>query len=557
MERVLVFLSHNEHRPRLGYWRANGRGLANDPCSWADAVADIGSPLFVLDHDGETALGHGGSLDGNSHDAYPAWAYAGPCLPESLGDASFIADCGLRYAYVAGAMANGIASEDVVIAMGRAGMLSFFGAAGLPPRRVEQAIDTIQRALPHGPYGFNLIHSPNEASIEAEVADLYIRRGIRLVEASAYLRLTLPIVKYRLHGIHRSADGRVETLNRVIAKISRVEVAEQFFSPAPEKLVQQLVDSGDLTPEQARLSREVPMAQDLSAEADSGGHTDNRPAIALLPTMIALRDRLQAEFGYAEPLRVGLGGGISTPASAAAAFAMGAAYVFTGSVNQACVESDTSDLVRRMLAEAQQADTAMAPAADMFEMGVKVQVLKRGTMFSQRASKLYELYRAYGSLDEIDPAERAKLEKTVFKLPLDEVWRQTHAFFAERDPRQNERAERDPRHKMALVFRWYLGQSSHWANRGVEDRKMDFQVWCGPAMGAFNEWTKGTHLEQPEERRVAEVAKNILYGACVLSRVNALRAQGVPVPPEAARVVPLPTEALDVHFANQSALAAV
>ena len=38
----------------------------------------------------------------------------------------------------------------------------------------------------------------------------------------------------------------------------------------------------------------------------------------------------------------------------------------------------------------------MAPAADMFEMGVKLQVLKRGTMFPMRAQKLYELYRAHG-----------------------------------------------------------------------------------------------------------------------------------------------------------------
>ena len=29
----------------------------------------------------------------------------------------------------------------------------------------------------------------------------------------------------------------------------------------------------------------------------------------------------------------------------------------------------------------------MAPAADMFEMGVKLQVLKRGTMFPMRAAQ--------------------------------------------------------------------------------------------------------------------------------------------------------------------------
>ena len=50
--------------------------------------------------------------------------------PEQLGDASFRADQGLRYAYLAGAMANGIGSVEIVSAMSRAGMLGFFGAAG-------------------------------------------------------------------------------------------------------------------------------------------------------------------------------------------------------------------------------------------------------------------------------------------------------------------------------------------------------------------------------------------------------------------------------------------
>src|SRR5205823_7910494 len=135
--------------------------------------------------------------------------------------------------------------------------------------------------------------------------------------------------------------------------------------------------------------------------------------------------------------------------SVAAAFAMGAAYVVTGSVNQACVESGSSDAVRKMLAEAGQADVAMAPAADMFEMGVKVQVLKRGTMFPMRAAKLYELYRAYPSLEAIPATERTQLEKNVFRMGLADVWQQTEDFFRGRDPGQIERAAKDAKHRMA------------------------------------------------------------------------------------------------------------
>ena len=466
--------------------------------------------------------------------------YVPPCRLENLGDRSFCAEHRIRFPYVSGAMANGIASCEVVEAMGRAGLLGIFGAAGLPPAAVESAIDRLGRTLgPSRAYGFNLIHSPNEPDLEAAVVALYLRRGVRLVEASAYLDLTLPVVHYRVQGLHRDGLGRVVAPNRIIAKVSRFEVASKFFAPPPAKFLRVLVASGEINAEQAEWADRIPMADDVTAEADSGGHTDNQPAIVLLPTMLALRDRMQAQYRYDRPLRVGAAGGISTPWSATGALAMGAAYLVTGSVNQACVESGTSDAVRKMLAEARQADIAMAPAADMFEMGIKVQVLKRGTMFAMRAAKLYELYRAYGSLPELPAAERAMLEKNLFRAPLEAVWEQTKAFFRHRDPAQLDRAARDPKHQMALIFRWYLGKSSHWANAGEPSRMVDYQVWCGPAMAAFNDWVRGSYLERPEDRRVVPVALNILYGAAVLHRARGLAAQGVQVPPGTPRLAPL------------------
>lgn len=463
------------------------------------------------------------------------------CRPEDLGDVSFRTAHRLRFPCVAGAMANGIASAEIVEAMGRAGMLGIFGAAGLPLSAVEAAIDRLERSLGSAsiPYGFNLIHSPNEPDLEAAVVALYLKRGITLVEASAYLDLTLPVVRYRVHGLRLDEAGRVVAPNRIIAKVSRVEVASKFLAPPPSKFLRELVSAGEITSEQARWAERIPMAEDVTAEADSGGHTDNQPAIVLLPTMLALRDRMQAEHQYDRPLRIGAAGGISTPYSAAGALAMGAAYLVTGSVNQACVEAGTSDPVRKLLAEARQADIAMAPAADMFEMGVKVQVLKRGTMFAMRAGKLFELYRGYDALEQIPGPDRAMLEKNYFRAPLETIWDQTRTYFQTRDPAQIERATRDPKHKMALVFRWYLGQSSHWANAGEPTRTVDYQIWCGPAMAAFNDWVRGSFLERPENRRVVTVAWNILYGAAVLARARSLGGQGITIPAGAPRLAPL------------------
>jgi trans-AT polyketide synthase/acyltransferase/oxidoreductase domain-containing protein len=79
---------------------------------------------------------------------------------------------------------------------------------------------------------------------------------------------------------------------------------------------------------------------------------------------------------------------------------------------------------------------------------------------------------------------------------------------------------------MALMFRWYLGLSSRWANAGIAERQVDYQIWCGPAMGAFNEWVKDSLLEAPENRNVVSVALNILYGAALVTRMNMLSLQG-------------------------------
>src|SRR5262249_24586213 len=150
-------------------------------------------------------------------------AYLPACRLERLGDASFTADHRLRYPCMSGAMANGIGSVDVVEAMGRRGMLGGFGAAGLPPSVVEGAIGRLQRRWREAtPCAFNLIHSPGEPDLEAAIVDLYLRRGIRLVEASAFLNLTLPLVRYRVAGIRRDGWDRIVAPHRIIAKVSRV-----------------------------------------------------------------------------------------------------------------------------------------------------------------------------------------------------------------------------------------------------------------------------------------------------------------------------------------------
>jgi len=451
-----------------------------------------------------------------------------------LGDPSFCASHGVRAAYVSGAMAGGIASPEIVIAMAKAGLIGFYGAGGLPMEQVTKQVKAIKAELGDLPAGFNLLHNPVEPKVEEATVELFLREGCRYVSASAFMRLTASIVRYRLTGIHKDASGRVVVPNKVFAKVSRAEVAQPFMRPAPEKIVGQLVDAGHLTAEQAELAKTVPMAEDITAEADSGGHTDRRPLVVLLPTLLRLRDKVMAEEGYAERgirIRVGSAGGIGDPASMYAALSMGADYILTGSINQSSTEAGTSDMAKQMVAQAGMADVATGPAPDMFEMGAHVQVLSRGSMYAQRAGRLYDLYKSCPSMEDIPTKDREKIEKTIFLAPLDEVWAGTRAYWAERDPREVERAESDPRHKMALTFRWYLGMTSRWARLGEEGRKRDFQIWCGPSMGLFNDWVRGTWLEPLEARTVTAIAESMLSGAAALRRVELARSMGVTLPP--------------------------
>ncbi len=507
-----------------------------------NAILQLETPALITEKNGKLNI----STEGQMSLSQPGVQAFLPAIgPKDLGDPTFKKRHGLVYPYVAGAMANGISSTALVKTMAENGMMGFFGAGGLSLEKIEAAIIDLKQSLGDKPFGFNLIHSLGDPDHEMATVNLYLQHNITLISAAAFMRMTLALVYYRVKGIHRDENNRILTPNQIIAKVSRIEVARQFFAPPPEKLITQLLDSGLITQEEADLSKEIPMAQDLTAEADSGGHTDNRPALALLPTMIALKNQYMETQKYPSPLCVGMAGGIATPESASAAFGMGAAYILTGSINQSCVEAGVCEDVRRLLCQAEQADVAMAPAADMFEIGARVQVLKRGTLFAVRAEKLYQLYKTHPSFEAINEKAQREIQDKFLLTSFESAWQSTRDFFmSQGNEKEILRAQKDPKHKMALVFRSYLGQSSRWAIQGDTKRRMDYQIWCGPAIGAFNQWAQGSFLESHGNRQAAEVGLNILFGACVCTRASFLRTQGISLPMDAGTFKPMKKEAL-------------
>ena len=444
---------------------------------------------------------------------------------ESLGSAEFKKDYGLRYAYLAGAMYKGIASKELVVAMGKAGMIGYLGTGGMELPRIDATIRAIKAELPKGqPYGMNLLCNLERPELEDQTVVLFLKHDVRYVEAAAFMRMTPSLVRWRLAGLKRGADGRIERPRRTLAKVSRPEVATAFMQPPPESIVKELLASGKITAAEAEIGKSMPMADELCVEADSGGHTDQGVAYVLMPAMIVLRDEMMAKHRYDKSIKVGAAGGIGTPQAAAAAFVMGADFILTGSINQCTVEAGTSDAVKDLLQELNVQDTDYAPAGDMFEIGARVQVAKRGLFFPARANKLYELYQHYNSIDEIDLKTQQQIQERYFKRSFHDVWNETKSYYLQTHPEKLSGVEQNPKRKMALIFKWYFVHTTRLAMRGSVDQKVDYQIHCGPAMGAFNQWMKGTDLRPWRNRFVADIGTRIMLGAAdVLSeRFNSM-----------------------------------
>lgn len=193
--------SYSTTRP-IGWWIPGKRPPEIGAEAINAAIRRVTEPVCLIDVDGQPGIGCSGCVtissdrayDGAPADGYPAFGYVPALHPGDFGDPYFKQSFGLRYPYVIGAMANGITSVKMVEAAARAGMIGFFGAAGLALDDIETAIVQLRQRVSDLPFGFNLIHSPNEPDLEAATVALYLKHAVCRISASAYLDLTLPLV---------------------------------------------------------------------------------------------------------------------------------------------------------------------------------------------------------------------------------------------------------------------------------------------------------------------------------------------------------------------------
>jgi len=160
--------SNRNNNFMIGYLAKSGSDFVFNPHSFKGIIqSSVRKPIYIIFDPVKKMFGL--TVEGNiisepsQNDSFPLAGIIPSLYPEWLGDRSFQETHNLRFSYVGGAMARGIASAEMVVELAKSGMLGFFGSAGLSIERIERETVEIKNQLdPLGySWGSNLIHSPH------------------------------------------------------------------------------------------------------------------------------------------------------------------------------------------------------------------------------------------------------------------------------------------------------------------------------------------------------------------------------------------------------------
>ncbi|WP_411341819.1 nitronate monooxygenase [Sphingopyxis sp. J-6] len=250
--------------------------------------------------------------------------------------------------------------RDVVVAVSKAGGMGVFGAASLPPERLEEELAWIDDHIGGRPYGVDLI-VPNSFAGKGEekgalppipdahkafVADLLEKHG---VEGDS------------LSGVSSSlgdnmSDAGAAALLEVAFRHPIKLIANALGVPPPLMLelgkrhnvpVAALVGTRDHALTQVRAGVDILVV----AGGEAGGHCGEVATMVLVPEVAAA----VAAVGADTPILAA--GGIVTGRQMAAAMAMGAHGAWTGSVWLTTAEAETNPIVKEKMLAASSRDT--------------------------------------------------------------------------------------------------------------------------------------------------------------------------------------------------------
>jgi NAD(P)H-dependent flavin oxidoreductase YrpB (nitropropane dioxygenase family) len=256
--------------------------------------------------------------------------------------------------------------RDVVAAVSRAGGFGVLGAVGYAPAQLAVELDWIDGEVGNKPYGVDIVIPQNDAGANESDPERLHEELVRRVpeEYFAYARKILadhgvpelPAGEFHNGMIVRSTSTTARLHAAEALRHDQVRVIANALGAPPPDLTRHIHDAGRLviglcgSVEHAR--RHVANGVDVivAQGAEGGGHTGHIGSIVLWPQVIEA----------VAPIPVLAAGGIGNGAQIAAALAMGAEGVWTGTLWLATDWSEMTDEQKQALINAKSRDAVIS-----------------------------------------------------------------------------------------------------------------------------------------------------------------------------------------------------
>ncbi len=430
----------------------------------------------------------------------------------NLGSNDFKKAYQLDYAYVVDSMDHGISSKTMVENLAKKGMLSFLSTNGRALSEISDDLKYLSKALESIPtlYGINISYQHSDDERLNKLIELAYLYQIKVIEYTGRYQIPDKLIEYRL----RETEKGSGQLNNLFVKASSMDIIDRFLEPVPEKILTQLYQKAKITKEVMLEATHTPLANALCIATDSGSETMHDSFGVLLPYVRQKVAILNQKHQYREDVFVGVGG-VGIPDAIASAFLIGVDFVLSHSINYCTVEAEIAPFSKKLLVEATILDTCFAPNKDfLFESNQKIQLLKKGILFPGRAMQLYDIFKRYKSINDVDSHTLISLENKMYGQDLETVWDNiAQELIAENKAELIEKAKLNPRYHMYLLFMHYYDRSLNAAIKGEESNRLNFQLHCNPVLGLLNQELKDNELKEWERRKVADLGEWLMVEA--------------------------------------------
>jgi NAD(P)H-dependent flavin oxidoreductase YrpB (nitropropane dioxygenase family) len=259
--------------------------------------------------------------------------------------------------------------RDVVAAVSRAGGMGVLGVVGMSPNQLEIELDWIEKEAGGKPYGVDVLVpakyvGQEEGGLDAStleglipdehrkyVDDLLERYGVDPLPADEHLAAGSGLLSW-------SHKGAMPLIEIALSK-PNVGLMANALGPAPGELVEAAhardVAVAGLVGNRAHAARQQVAGVDLIVAQgyEAGGHTGEIATMVLVPEVV----------DAVAPTPVLAAGGIASGRQMAAAMALGAEGVWTGSVWLTTDEAETTPVVKEKFLAATSSDTVRSRAS--------------------------------------------------------------------------------------------------------------------------------------------------------------------------------------------------